>query len=87
MQVAELEARALGELGEMHDELLDLRETCFKLQIALTDSERRRYCSTGLLTLRTVWAWCQYCAGPAMWSAGAKLCSSSQVSIHVHSCR
>ena len=42
MQVAELEARALGELGEMHDELLDLRETCFKLQIALTDSERRR---------------------------------------------
>ena len=41
-QIAELEVRALDELGEMHDELLELREACFKLQIELSDSERKR---------------------------------------------
>ena len=45
LQMADFEVRALEELGEMHDELLELRETCFKLQIELSDSERKRCAS------------------------------------------
>ena len=39
---SDLEQRALSELNEMHDELLDMREACYKLEIALEDSESKR---------------------------------------------
>ena len=40
--IAELEARALTELNEMHEELLEMREACYKLEQALEDFESKR---------------------------------------------
>ena len=35
--------RAAAELEDMHAEVLEMREACYKLEIALEDSEAKRY--------------------------------------------
>ena len=41
-QLAELEEQAQAELGDMHEELLEMRQACHALEIALNESEIKR---------------------------------------------
>ena len=41
-QLAELEEQAQTELGDMHEELLEMRQACHALELALNESEIKR---------------------------------------------
>ena len=41
-QLEQLEVQAQAELEELHEELLDMRQTCQKLEVALNESEGKR---------------------------------------------
>lgn len=40
-QLYELEAQVQNELGEMHEELLEMRQACHLLELALNESEAK----------------------------------------------
>ena len=40
-QFEELEQQAQNELGDMHEELLEMRQACHSLELALTESEAK----------------------------------------------
>lgn len=41
-QLEQLEVQAQAELEELHEELLEMRQTCQKLEVALNESEGKR---------------------------------------------
>ena len=41
-QLEQLELQAQAELEELHEELLEMRQTCQKMEVALNESEAKR---------------------------------------------
>ena len=41
-QLEQLEGQAQAELEELHEELLEMRQTCQKMEVALNESEAKR---------------------------------------------